>query len=467
MAVVFVAAAALVLGSFTGAAHAYTDGGPVVGTLILVASGPSAQTDPAVSGSLVSYTTWPGVGDIWVEHYDLATGVRGVVPRPVGRDDFLSDVSGSRIAYVSSFDHTETGDIVVYDTITGAQTVLAPNVTGERSYPAIGGGTVAWEDISSGTMRELYVHDLATGTITLLATGAGYANYEPIVSPDGNVVAWLRCDAGAGSTCEAFEAVRTPTGWSSRLVAPSGGWADGVSTDGSIVAYTRDGDLRWQSVGGGSEGTLALPGTSRNPDVADGWIVFQQAGEDGSYDLFLYDTRTDVLRRVTSTPGIVEQLSDISARPDGSLAIVWAMPGADGSLDVFALVTPPRDTDGDGVPDVSDNCVAVANPGQADSDGDDLGDACDPLSGTPGQKLTDLDGLVRSLGLPNGIANSLLVKLQGAQAALDSGDTAAACGKLGAFVNEVQAQSGKKIPAADAARLIAAADNLRTQLGCA
>jgi hypothetical protein len=36
-----------------------------------------------------------------------------------------------------------------------------------------------------------------------------------------------------------------------------------------------------------------------------------------------------------------------------------------------------EDADGDGVPDRNDNCVLVANPTQADFDGDLLGDACD------------------------------------------------------------------------------------------
>ncbi len=42
------------------------------------------------------------------------------------------------------------------------------------------------------------------------------------------------------------------------------------------------------------------------------------------------------------------------------------------------IVNSPADADGDGVPDTSDNCPAVANAGQDDLDGDGLGNACDP-----------------------------------------------------------------------------------------
>lgn len=47
----------------------------------------------------------------------------------------------------------------------------------------------------------------------------------------------------------------------------------------------------------------------------------------------------------------------------------------------------PTDTDGDGVPDLTDTCVNIANPDQKDSDGSGLGDAC---------KDYDRDGIVNA-----------------------------------------------------------------------
>ncbi|GEM_PF-2517920 len=53
-----------------------------------------------------------------------------------------------------------------------------------------------------------------------------------------------------------------------------------------------------------------------------------------------------------------------------------------------------KDTDSDGVPDASDNCPIIPNPGQTDTDSDNTGDLCDAFPEDPNEtKDTDGDGM--------------------------------------------------------------------------
>ena len=78
--------------------------------------------------------------------------------------------------------------------------------------------------------------------------------------------------------------------------------------------------------------------------------------------------------------------------------------------------------------------------------------------------LADLPGIITSLGLSHGTENSLLAKVNNAQAALDRGDTDNAQEKLLSFVDEVKAQQGKKIDEDDANMLIEFVENILAQL---
>ncbi|MBK7975313.1 MAG: thrombospondin type 3 repeat-containing protein [Deltaproteobacteria bacterium] len=89
--------------------------------------------------------------------------------------------------------------------------------------------------------------------------------------------------------------------------------------------------------------------------------------------------------------GVTVTLSNDERSTAGALTV-----GAGGPLDLQYAVriypssgSGPLDGDGDGVPDASDNCPLVSNPGQADSDGDGVGDACE--SGGNGDR--DGDGI--------------------------------------------------------------------------
>jgi hypothetical protein len=84
----------------------------------------------------------------------------------------------------------------------------------------------------------------------------------------------------------------------------------------------------------------------------------------------------------------------------------------------------------------------------------------DPSS--PSEQLGSLKGQVTSLGLPAGIQNALVSKLGAAQ--VDTGATQ--CGDLTAFINQVNAQTGKTLTADQAAILTQNAQLIRTQLGC-
>jgi galactose oxidase-like protein/thrombospondin type 3 repeat protein len=110
---------------------------------------------------------------------------------------------------------------------------------------------------------------------------------------------------------------------------------------------------------------------------------------------------TPAWTQVTTTGGPPAQRSGHTAvyNPTSNRMTIYA--GADtscfarGDLWTLADVTSEPDTDGDGVPDGSDNCPSTSNPDQADTDGDGVGDACDNcrITANADQADTDNDGV--------------------------------------------------------------------------
>lgn len=96
---------------------------------------------------------------------------------------------------------------------------------------------------------------------------------------------------------------------------------------------------------------------------------------------------------------IVSGMMDVMGRVFGMLLLVVC--GCNQVLgidDVTAAQDPLRDSDGDGKPDIEDNCPLVANPDQLDSDGDNRGDACDAVCSATDVD-TDADGTPDSCDL--------------------------------------------------------------------
>lgn len=82
------------------------------------------------------------------------------------------------------------------------------------------------------------------------------------------------------------------------------------------------------------------------------------------------------------------------------------------------------------------------------------------------ERIGDLQDSVVDADLHPGIEQSLLDKLDEALEYLEAEDEVSACGTLGAFINHVEAQRGKKIPEATADSFLSDVEGIRTQLGC-
>ena len=75
-------------------------------------------------------------------------------------------------------------------------------------------------------------------------------------------------------------------------------------------------------------------------------------------------------------------------------------------------------------------------------------------------KIENLMAEIDALGLHHGTANSLMKVLQSAKKSYEQGNEHAALNKLAAFINQVEAKSGKKIDTSDADILIASAESI-------
>jgi hypothetical protein len=339
-------------GTSPAQAHTADAAVPLASESVLIAGGPGNQTDPHISGSLVTWTDISGT-ESRISYADLAAGTTGSIPN-AGNRDSLSGVEGDRIVFRRVYtDGTTARPILVFDvTAPGAGVQeLAPEPGARRAFAAIGGTTVAFMQFVTGssTATEVCVADVAAPTAPAVClTNDGLSNRDPAVSPDGSTVTWAKCDL-AGTGCDVYVVRRTGGVWGTPLQLTDSTGEDILpATDGDIVTYASnaggDYDIWWEDLDGTDEHQLVLtdvPGsTETNPNISRGAIVFEREIPGSlNADLYLYRPASGVLNQLTDSPDTDETLNAVSLSVTDDLRVAWASPDGltPGHNDIHAL----------------------------------------------------------------------------------------------------------------------------------
>lgn len=195
------------------------------------------------------------------------------------------------------------------------------------------------------------------------AVGTPAAMVPGIISPG-------LCDPGDGTTTFTFS-------YADQGVVL---WADGRFEERGTFTVDRIGDeirvidLDSTFTGSSANGTIAGERHLRTDQISTGGPVSCAGTSDADRFMMLGIHRVETVHRLTPTNGdvVVERGSAYVGLSS------WAEAHNGHYISLFEAEQGDGDADADGIFDLVDNCADVANPTQANLDGDALGDACDP-----------------------------------------------------------------------------------------
>jgi len=286
--------------------------------------------DPHVDGTLISYTSNADDGTgAHIRYFRLGVDtVPQGIPFPASTQDFLSRVSGTRIAY-SHVDNSGV-NINLFDT---AQPVSSANPIpinfepgAERFFATPRGNLIAYidQDPAIDPQGGLVIYDLLANTATQVTNDAA-TNSQPSFSPDGGLIVWQKCPIDTNH-CDIWKAVNTGGTWIPSVVSDDPGQEAFAGTNGAVIVYSADradGTRVFYRDAANVEYEVQMPSTAAGPRISGDFIVFQSQTVSGRYNIFLFQLSTARLWNLSNQSVVDDLLSDISVLPDGEVVIAY------------------------------------------------------------------------------------------------------------------------------------------------
>jgi hypothetical protein len=310
------------------------------------------------------------------------------------------------VAWLARPDPSTYEDLFLFERETGAVTRIA---TGAFNHEINANGDIVWEGWGQEVPGDIFLYRHSTREVVRV-TNTECADYETLISDNGDII-WT----GSLTDCGEYDVfLRKSDGTVTRLTQNPypwyGYWDKDINANGDAV--------------------FALWGPPR-PNYTE---------------LYAYLSHLGKVVKVDDQTG--PEWPQMNNRGE----IVWQGRGVAGGGIFMARM---NDADSDGVPDGLDACPTEDARGfDANKDG------CI-------DSITELSQIVKTLPpdvLSPETKTSLATKVEQAQKSQDRSALDAAINQLQAFIQQVQAQQGKKISLEVAAMLIAYANNVISQL---
>ncbi len=260
-------------------------------------------------------------------------------------------------------------------------------------------GEIIWQKTYGGNSNEFghcIQKTLDNGYIMVGYTssfGAGSADVWILKLNETGDVIWQKTYGGNGWD-EGNFIQQTPDG--KYIVA---GWTYSFGAgqnDIWLLKLDENGETMWQKTYGGSAGEINYWASTVLQALDDGYIMAGSTKSFGAggWDFWVLKLNTsgDVAdcafindsHAFSSNTSIAAQESYAVTQTTSALIGTTNITPHDTSAEITTVCEVTiDDSDGDGIPDIEDNCPDVANPSQDDMDGDGVGDACDQCPEDP------------------------------------------------------------------------------------